>query len=68
MTYLEKLIQKQSDLLDALLADTGNMDSYSIDGQAVSRARWRQWVIDSLKVIQDLIQDADPYEIRTVGY
>lgn len=71
MTYLEKLVQKRDDLLDQLLADgtgAGSFGSYSIDGISVSRDRWRQWALESLQFLNELIQQEDPTEIRTYNY
>lgn len=67
MTDLELLASIKTELLTALLADaTTPFGSYSIPGaQSVSRDRWRQWVLDAVRSINDLIQMEDPYEIRT---
>jgi hypothetical protein len=63
---LAQLIALQTALLESLLADTGTTDSYSIDGQAVSRMRWRQWAIDTIFKLNDLINMMDPYELVTL--
>lgn len=57
-------------LRDGILADliadlSSPFDSYSIDGQSVNRSRWRQWAIDTLFKLNELLQAMDPYEIRT---
>jgi hypothetical protein len=65
-SYLQKLITKRDSLLNDLLSDAGGtMDNYNIDGQSVTRSRWRQWALDALMTLNQLIQQEDPYEIRT---
>lgn len=59
-------------LRDGILADliadlSSPFDSYSIDGQSVNRSRWRQWAIDTLFKLNELLQAMDPYEIRTAA-
>jgi hypothetical protein len=66
MTDVTLLTQIKTALLTALLADAARpFGTYSIDGQSVSRDRFRQWVLDAISTINQLIQAEDPYEIRT---
>lgn len=37
---------------------------YSIDGQTVSRAQWRESLIGQIKQLQGLAQNIEPFELR----
>lgn len=66
MTTLESYVALRDGILADLIADLSSpFDSYSIDGQSVNRSRWRQWAIDTLFKLNELIQAEDPYEIRS---
>jgi hypothetical protein len=65
VTNAASLAEQKSNLLAALLADSLKpKPDYSIDGQTVSRSQWRKSLLDGIKEIDELIQVADPYELR----
>lgn len=69
MTDAQLLAQIKTALLTALAADASTpFGSYAIDGQSVSRDRWRQWVLDAVDNVNKLAQIEDPFEIRTNVY
>lgn len=57
----------RNDYLAALAEDAVNpKPDYSIDGQTVSRAMWRDNLWTRIKEITNLLQIAQPYELRGV--
>jgi hypothetical protein len=64
-TDLQQLASIKSDYLAALLADALNpRPDYSVDGQTVSRAQWRESLWAKVELIDKLIQYEDPFELR----
>ncbi len=62
----EALKALQAALLEDLAtASLGPLGSYSIDGQSVSRERWIAWKFMTLGQLNTLIQQCEPYEIKT---
>jgi hypothetical protein len=62
----EALKALQADILNDLAASAlGRLGSYSIDGQSVSKERWIAWKFNALGQLNALIQQCEPYEIRT---
>lgn len=65
---LEALQAFQLALITALAQDaTTPLGTYSIDGQSVSRDRWRLWAGEYIRTLYDLIQMAEPYEVKSYG-
>lgn len=65
---LQALQDFQLALITALAQDaTTPFGTYSIDGQSVSRDRWRLWAGEYIKTLNELIQMAEPYEIKSYG-
>lgn len=65
MTDVELLASIKSQYLMALDIDAVNpKPDYSIDGQTVSRSQWRESLLARIKDIDNLVQSADPYELR----
>ena len=57
----------QADYLSALAQDAINpKPDYSVDGQTISRAAWRDGIWAKVEAIQKLLQFAQPFELR--GY
>ena len=55
-----------SNYAEALLADSINpKPDYQIDGQNVSRVAWRKSMLDSIRDINILINQLQPYAIIT---
>jgi len=64
-TSVEYLTTAKAGYLAALAADSANpKPDYSIDGQTVSRAQWREGLLRQTKELNTLIQMEDPYELR----
>lgn len=65
MTDLQAIQSIRSDYLAALLADAVNpKPDYSIDGQTVSRAQWRDSLLRSIETLNKLELMFAPYELR----
>lgn len=65
MTNSELLESIKSNYLQALDDDALNpRPDYSIDGQTVSRAQWRDSLLMKIKEINALIQADEPYELH----
>lgn len=64
-TSIEELVEIKAGYLAALADDAANpKPDYSIDGQTVSRAQWRQSLFQLIKNINELIQVEEPYELK----
>ena len=40
---------------------------YSLDGESVSREAWREGIMKKIQTLNELIQQEQPFEIRTIG-
>lgn len=66
-TDLELLSSIRSGYLTALAADAANpKPDYSIDGQTVSRAQWRESLLARIHDVDALIQATEPFELKGV--
>lgn len=59
---LERAIRNYADQLE--LDSIKPRPDYSIDGQTVSRAVWRESIARNIKELQDILQREEPYELR----
>ena len=69
MAYLDDLKTTRDQMASILVEiTTSPKPSYSIDGQAVSWTEYLKMLQDQLSKMNELIQDAEPYELHSVGY
>lgn len=60
---------QRSNLLSALTADSVNpQPSYSVGGQSVSRAEWRESLLRQVGELNKMAQILNPQEIRSQIY
>lgn len=67
MTDVEKIKASISNWLSALYADSIKpKPDYSLDGQTVSRAAWRDSLTRNIKEHQEMLALFEPFELRGV--
>lgn len=68
MADIDLMTSIRSGYLAQLAADAALVNgqpTYSLDGESVSRDTWRQGLMDRIKLLTDMIQAENPFEIQT---